>query len=146
MSGKILVPTDGSHRSKKAVAKAFELAKLMNAGITVLHVTPNVSPLLINPYTGPASHSFKEIIDEYERNGTEILNQTKLDYSTSGVKTTTKMLRGDPSVEIIKEAKEGGYDFIVMANRGLSEIKEFLMGSVSSRVVKHAECTVMIVK
>ncbi len=146
MFKKFLVPTDGSEKSKKAVAKAIDLAKKLDAEVTIMHVTPSVSPLLLSPYTGPASDAFKTVIDELERKGTTLLNDTKQEYADSGVKITTKMAHGDPSIEITQEAKRGEYDLIIMSNRGLSEIKQFLMGSVSSRVVKHAACTVMIIK
>lgn len=146
MNNKFLVPTDGSVQAEKAVEKAMELAKKMNYEVTVIHVTPNVSPLLVSPYTGPASDAFKTVIEEFERKGTTLLNNIKQKYADSGVKTTTKMVHGDPSIEITAEAEKGGYEMIIMSNRGLSNVKEFLMGGVSSRVVKHAKCTVMIVK
>lgn len=146
MYKKFLVPIDGSVKSKDTTAKAIDLAGKVGAEVTLLHVTPSVSPLLVTPYTGPASDAFRTVIEELERKGAELLKNTKQEYADSGVKITTKMAHGDPSIEITEEAKKGDYDMIIMANRGLSEIKQFLMGSVSSRVVKHAKCTVMIVK
>jgi len=53
---------------------------------------------------------------------------------------------GQPADEICKKAKDGGYDLLVMGNRGLGEIKGYLMGSVSNRVIRHAVCPVLIVR
>lgn len=58
----------------------------------------------------------------------------------------TKLARGNPAYEICSEAREGRHDLVVMANRGLGEIKGYLMGSVSNRVVRHAGSCVLIVK
>ncbi len=53
---------------------------------------------------------------------------------------------GEPANEILEFAKESNVDYIVMGSRGLSGIKKFLMGSVSTRVMEHSHCSVMIVK
>jgi len=49
-------------------------------------------------------------------------------------------------MEICREAKEGRFDLVIMGSRGLGEIKGYLMGSVSNRVVRHASCPVLIVR
>jgi nucleotide-binding universal stress UspA family protein len=53
---------------------------------------------------------------------------------------------GDPADEIVTAARDEGYDLIVVGHRGLSPIKAFLLGSVSSRVVTHAPCSVLVVR
>lgn len=55
-------------------------------------------------------------------------------------------LQGNAAYEICNEAKNGRYDLIIMANRGPGEIKGYLLGSVSTRVVRHAGCSVLIIK
>lgn len=57
------------------------------------------------------------------------------------------MLKEDrPADEIVKTAKEGEFDLIVMGHRGLGRVKEFFLGSVSDRVADEAHCPVLIVK
>ncbi|MCL5935154.1 MAG: universal stress protein, partial [Firmicutes bacterium] len=72
--------------------------------------------------------------------------RAKSNYSGMGVNIDTKITKGNAAYEICNEAKNGRYDLIIMANRGLGEIKGYLLGSVSNRVVRHAGCSVLIIK
>ena len=54
--------------------------------------------------------------------------------------------KGDPATMIVDEAEHEGADVIVMGTRGLNTAKRWLMGSVSSRVVQHAPCNVLVVR
>jgi len=143
MYKKILIPTDGSARSNLAVEEGIQLAEKLGAEVTVLHVVE--IPLHMTPYFGPVG-SLESIAEELEKNGEQVLQRVKETYADTGVSIETKLIRGNPGYEICNEAREGRYDLIVMANRGLGEIKGYLMGSVSSRVARHAGCSVLIVK
>jgi len=143
MYKKILIPTDGSNRSDEAIETGVKLAEKVGAEVTVLHVIPKIPVYAQFDYSGA---SFKAFLEALEKFGIQMLFSVEEKYADSGVNITTKLLKGNPSEEICKEAKEGSYDLIVMANRGLGEVKAFLMGSVSSKVVKHALCPVLIVK
>ncbi|MEM1607545.1 MAG: universal stress protein [Candidatus Bathyarchaeia archaeon] len=59
---------------------------------------------------------------------------------------STVLKEGRPADEIIKTAKEGEFDLIVMGHRGLGRVKEFFLGSVSDRVADEAHCPILIVK
>ena len=63
-----------------------------------------------------------------------------------GVKAETYASEGDPAEEILEVATKVDADLIVVGNRGLSGIRRFLLGSVSSKVSAHAPCSVMIVR
>ena len=116
----------------------------MTAEVTILNVMPNLSSFLVAPLAGLPAQSLKYA--EVELESQRLLYRTKKKYEDSGVTIYSKLLKGDPAYSIIKEAEAGKYDMIIMANRGLSEISEFLMGSVSSKVVRHASCPVLIVR
>jgi nucleotide-binding universal stress UspA family protein len=62
------------------------------------------------------------------------------------LKITTELKEGNTSSQIIATAADGGFDLIVVGHLGESEIKEFLLGSTSERVVHQARCVVLIVK
>jgi nucleotide-binding universal stress UspA family protein len=62
------------------------------------------------------------------------------------LKITTELKEGNAPSQIIATAAEGGFDLIVLGHLGDSEIKEFLLGSTSERVVHQARCAVLIVK
>ena len=53
---------------------------------------------------------------------------------------------GHPADAIIDAAEQGGYDLIIVGSRGLNAVARFLTGSVSSRVVAHAPCSVLVVR
>jgi len=56
------------------------------------------------------------------------------------------VVQGDPATGIIKFARAEDIDMIVIGSRGLTGIKEFVLGSVSHRVTHLADCTVTVVK
>ncbi|MBO1911873.1 universal stress protein, partial [Microvirga sp. 3-52] len=66
--------------------------------------------------------------------------------SSAGVKIKSTMLKGKPSQEIIKYVKDHSIDQLVIGSRGLNAFQEMVLGSVSHKVVKHANCPVTIVK
>ncbi len=140
------MPTDGSVISELAIEEALKMAEKLNAEITVLHVVPSISPLVAAPYSVLPGKTYKSISSELEKSGLEIIDKVKDNYKDTKVVFNMKILNGDAAQTICNEAKEGRYDLIVMANRGLGEIKQFLMGSVSNKVVKHADCSVLIFK
>ncbi|SFR10124.1 universal stress protein [Desulfoscipio geothermicus] len=145
MYNKILVPLDGSHRSLAATEHAIQIAAKVNANITLLHVAPNLTPL-VGPYGDRLGVAQKTIVKEFETMGENILNEAMEDLKDRGVTINKKLTWGNPAQEICLEAREGNYDLIVIGSRGLSEIKGYLMGSVSNRVTRHAHCPVLIIR
>ncbi len=143
MYKRILIPTDGSHRSEDAIEKGIQLAESVGAKVTVLYVVPKTPIYAQYDYAGA---SYKAFLKEVERFGVVMLTMVEEKFADSGIEIETKLRKGNPSHEICKEAKEGVYDLIVLANRGLGEIQGFLMGSVSSKVVKYCDCSVLIIK
>lgn len=139
MYSKILAPVDGSHRAALAAAHAAQLAKHFNSHLTIFYV---VQPL--PSHVG--NDIMQSILERLEKNAVETLEQTKQELSQYSVEIETKFVWGHPADEICREAREGRYDLIVMGSRGLGEIRGFLMGSVSNRVVRHAPCPVLIVR
>ena len=64
----------------------------------------------------------------------------------SGLNATTVLIEGDPKSQIIDVAKEWPADLIVLGSHGRKGLSRFLMGSVSEAVVRHAHCSVEIVR
>ncbi|OAT85504.1 universal stress protein [Desulfotomaculum copahuensis] len=141
---KILVPVDGSSRADTAARHAAELASKMDAALVLFHVVP-IMPVYTGRY-GQVSDAYSLINDQLEESGKEILERTEKGIAPYQIKVETKMVRGIPAQEICQEAGDGGYDLLVMGSRGLSDIKGYLMGSVSNRVSRHAPCPVLIVR
>lgn len=61
-----------------------------------------------------------------------------------GIRSTMKVGYGDPAEEILKEAREGGYDLVVLGRRELGPIGRLALGSVSGKVAKKAPCPVVV--
>ena len=148
MIKKILVALDGSEPADKALDFALDLASKYSAEITLLSVVhvPVVAyaapgmrgfPVAIGKYTEDLKASHEKVLSEAAK---------KAEKAKLGLEATTKLVGGRPSDKIVETAKEGNFDLIAMGSRGLGDIKEFFLGSVSDRVADEAACPVLIVK
>ncbi len=128
---KILVPIDGSETSLVAVKEAAELALALKTNIEniiLLHVVDT-------------AYEVDRLLEKVEK-AKEILERTKkqvISYGISQEIIKTEIRIGRPANEIIAYATEEKCDIIMMGRRGLSGIKEFILGSVSMKVLHKAE-------
>jgi nucleotide-binding universal stress UspA family protein len=136
---KILVPLDGSEHSKRALEEAVQIAKKLGGKITLIHVY-SVSPFAITPV------QVCRYVQAMRKNGKAILAEGKKKAKAEGVQVETLLLDGHTVEEILKTAREGNFSLIAVGARGMSKIKELLMGSVSDGVAKHAPCPVLVVR
>ena len=142
MIKRILVPTDGSDHARKAIGYACDLALKYGAAICLVHVVPP-PPALFHE----AAFGMPDLQKLQEEDGKKIIEEADQEVKQHGVKDVqSAMVRGNPASQIIEFAKTEGVDLIVMGNRGLTGVKEFVLGSVSHRVSHLADCTVTIVK
>ncbi len=145
MYKKILVPLDGSTPSLEAAKHAVKIAASFSAQVTFFHVQNSLESYLSLPHAF-ATETYNQLREEMKAQGETILEDAIKEVGAQGVNIDKKLLSGDPAKQIIEESKEGQYDLVVMGSRGLSGVQDFLMGSVSSRVSKHAPCAVLIVR
>lgn len=153
MFTKILVPIDGSKCSFKALEVALEIAKRFESKVTLLHVSSlNIIPLIApeTPFitsTSIASPSdFLKLRDAESKAIEEMLSKAEALAREQGVEVERSMREGHAVQEIVRAAREGGHDLIVMGTKGMSGIKELLLGSVAEGVVRHAPCSVLVVR
>ena len=142
----ILVAIDGSEPSKRALAFAVDLAEQISAEIQLLTVVP---PVLI-PSLGfykVKSKAIKECTNELGAIFREILADAQAEALKRNpkLKMSTKLKTGEPHKEIVKTAKLGKFDLIVMGSRGLGS-RFTAVGSVSSRVIDQASCPVTVIR
>jgi nucleotide-binding universal stress UspA family protein len=138
----ILVPYDGSQPSAKALDKAIELARTDDASfLTVAHVI-NLQPIVLADMTLTQPDSYQEQVKEQ---GNKIIDKIK---SIVGDLPHSKVvvLAGSPAEAIVDYAETADCDLIIMGSRGLSSLKEFMVGSVSHNVILHSHIPVMIMK
>lgn len=146
---RILVPTDfsecGGSCSMLAVKQAVGLAKQYGSQIIFLHViTEDLYRKPIFFLDDDKIEELKEKINEHAKIEIEkIVNE----YASDIVDQCTVHIReGKPYAEILSEEKESGSDLIVISTRGLSGLQGVLYGSVTEKVVRHATCSVLVVR
>ena len=143
---KILVPLDGSDQSKNALDYAVNLAVQTSAEIQLLTVEPSVFLPTYSFYV-LKSNAISDCQKELEASFRGVLRraQSYIEKNEPELKFSTKFSSGVPHEEIVKAAKKGDFDLIIMGSRGL-EGKIAFQGSVSSRVIDEAPCPVLIIK
>jgi len=140
----ILVPTDGSTLSAKAIKTAARLAKVSGARLTGLSVMPpNPMPIYAESVTyGIAPRNYKEI---KEKAAKKALAVVKIEAETSGVEAKTLSLTADqPWRAIISTAQSKKCDLIVMASHGRSGLSALLLGSETAKVLTHSKVPVLV--
>ncbi len=142
---RILVPTDFSEPAQEAFKDAVELAQHFSAQLLMVHIVPPV-PVPYQPMVSPAP-AFD--ITAYLQDLVKISRDSLQDYVTEhvpqGVPATVSVTAGDPAYEILRLAKELEADTIVIATHGHGGWRHFLFGSVAEKVVRQAECPVLVV-
>lgn len=78
--------------------------------------------------------------------GRRILEDAEKKAKSEDVQVESMLREGNTVQEIIRLAKEGNSDLIVMGVRGVGKLRELLLGSVSEGVIKHTSCPVLVVK
>jgi nucleotide-binding universal stress UspA family protein len=152
---KILVPLDGSDHSKRALEAAIRVAERFKGGITLVHIySSTVTPLTVpepttlTPSGAPVvtSAEISRILEASREIGKKILQDGAQKTKSYGISVETELREGSNVQEIVKTANEGKFDLIVVGVKGVSKIRELLLGSVSLGIVKHAPCPVLVVK
>ena len=131
---KILVAADGSKHADRALEYAVQLAKKYRVNLALLHVEDDNLIRIGGP----------QVLDCIGTVGESILENAST--KIQGVAFAKFMKYGNPAETIIKMAKKGNVDLIVVGSRGLSSVKRFLLGSVSDDISMHSRSSVLIVR
>jgi len=142
---RILVAFDGSDHSKKATELGVGLALKYNAELYLVHVLGETEiPEFYQEYA-KIEHvdpsSYFTVVNE------QLLLPAVDRAKTAGVKKVESIpLRGDPADEILRFAENHKVDLIILGSRGLGKFSRAFLGSVSTKVLNHANCTCITVK
>jgi len=139
----ILMPTDGSEHSERAIERGIELAKLCGARVTGIHVMPDYRMLIASG--DMESPGIDENMDEQARaQATRFLAFVQRTADAAGVPCDTLMAKGQhPYDAIVDAANERGCDLIVMTARHRKGLVSMIMGSEASRVLHRASIPVL---
>jgi nucleotide-binding universal stress UspA family protein len=136
---RILVTVDGSNYTRRTFEYAIQLARVIN--VFVVHVVQNPA------VTADALVSVSELKTSFKKQGRELLSSlSSIAEAKFGTKVETILEEGDPQKVILETAKKFNVNMIVIGSRGLSQIKELLLGSVPHSVTKHADISVFVVQ
>lgn len=140
----ILIPVDGSVHSGRALTLAVDIAEKYDATLSVLFVASHKIDEDLRHYTAHEFNS-KDDSDVSEQIGKSTINKMIKELKTN-VMIKPIVLFGNPATQIVEYAMDNKFDMIVMGNRGLSDIKGMMMGSVSRRVRRLVECAFVSIK
>jgi hypothetical protein len=121
----VLIATDGSKYSEAAASEALGIAKRCGSSLIVISVASSEAEI------ASAKDNVNKVSEAAEK---------------EGVKTTSVVTKGKPYEAIIETAKQKKADFIVVGSHGRTGLARLLMGSVTERVIGHAEAAVLVVK
>lgn len=136
---KIVVAYDGSDHADRALDRAAELAS-SGAELVVVSAAEH-STLSADPALGMSTAD--PIDAEWAR---ENLDRARTRLGAAGVSVRTVEARGDPADAVVRQAEDEDADLIVVGTRGLNVAQRALLGSVSTRIVHHAGCDVLVVR
>ena len=136
---KILIPTDGSEYTKEAITKGLELAKVLDAEVTALYVVDQTS--FIN---FPMDSTIVSVYSLLEKEGKDAVENVKSEGAKLGLSVNVKIEEGSPPRKILEISKQ--YDLIVMGTLGRTGVSKLLLGSVAEKVVRFADCPVLVVR
>ena len=143
----ILVPSDGSSLSQKAVKAAIALAKVTGAKLTALHVYPKFSG---SPYGtfGPAEDVLEEAHDRQAREqGDKLFASIGKQAEAAGVSFASVMVESnDVWKQIIAIAKKKKCDLICMASHGRRGLSGVVLGSETQKVLTHTDIPVLVLR
>jgi nucleotide-binding universal stress UspA family protein len=117
----LLAGTDGSATATEAARKAFELAEMMDAAVTLIHVG---DPLI----------------------GAIVLERTAKDRPGAASVRTEALEDGDPADRLLEVAGRGDVDLVIVGNRGLTGARRYLLGSIPNKVAHGSPVDVLIAK
>jgi universal stress protein A len=145
---KLLVPTDFSANSKKALIYAVRLAQRNNSSLILFHAfePPGFVRQLPQDYSYEFHEETMKQCDTAMRRSAETLGMLSEAVKGSNIQIETSQRLGTPYEEIVKFAKEKEMDLIVIATHGYTGLNHFLLGSTAERVVRLAPCPVLVVR
>lgn len=147
MYQRILVATDGSALSNKAVHSAIDLAAAIGADLVALYVVPRYP---VSYFEGGITISMEDIArteKQWSDKGKAVVDAVQLAAQTAGVKAKAVVAQSDLVAEsIMSAAKKHKCDLVVMASHGRKGIKRVLLGSETQHVLTHSTVPVLVLR
>ncbi|WP_323736898.1 universal stress protein [Methanosphaera sp. ISO3-F5] len=149
MYNKILLPTDGSKNSEKAIKHALTIAEYEDAEIIILNVVDSVyltglpeedlitkSEMILEEESKKVTSRVEEIIHELEE---------EKGSNAKDIKLSTRTVEGNAADVILKLSEKEDIDLIVIASSGKHMLDRFLLGSVTEKTVRHTKVPILVI-
>jgi len=141
----ILIPTDGSKLSAKAVKSGVAFAKSIKAAVTGCYVVEPFQPYYFGDYIPPDMPTPKEFEAHAREAGEHYLEKIATAARAAGLKYHGSVVMADtPYAGIIDAARKGKCDLIFMASHGRSGLSGILLGSETHKVLTHSKIPVLV--
>jgi nucleotide-binding universal stress UspA family protein len=141
MFGHILLATDGSDLSQKAIDAGIALARALGAKVTAVTVTAPLHSLLAHQ----AGVHFPDYEEKTAARASEVLAEVESAAGAAQVACETVHVRSQfPHVGIVDVAIDKGCDLIVMSSHGRRGVSAFLLGSETQKVLTHSKIPVLV--
>jgi nucleotide-binding universal stress UspA family protein len=137
----VVVGTDGSPNAESAVREAARIAKAEGATMRLVTAYPDAPT-----YSETISSSAKRDRIDLREVAEGVLSRAAAELEAQGLHVVTDAREGDPAQVILDVAREQDAELIVIGARGLTGLRRFLLGNVSSKLAHHADCSLMIVR
>ena len=139
---RILLASDGSEEAELAAQRAVDLAQRAGSELHVVYVEP-IPNFLVEGTPG----FNRELYEQIEQEAREVLRKLTWQVKVAGGSVADSHLRmGEVDLEIVGLARKLGADLIVMGSRGRRGIRRAIAGSISDAVIRHAPCSVLVVR
>jgi len=136
---KILLPVDDSEYAQRNIEFTCELAKKLDAEVTLLHVVTMPASMVPEAYVDP-----KPFLEA----GEKFLDGIKRKVEELGVKASSsiEVAYGNPAHTIVEYTKKGEFELVALGARGRSRMRNLILGSVADTVARNAPCPVLIIR
>jgi nucleotide-binding universal stress UspA family protein len=147
MYKKILVPTDGSALSKKAVRSAVEFAASIGAELLAVNVVPRYPVSYFEGGISIEPADLARVEKQWAEHGQALAEQVSQAAAKAGVRARAITVQSDLVAEaILSTAKKNKCDLVVMASHGRKGIKRLLLGSETQHVLTHGSIPVLVLR
>ena len=147
MYSHLLVPTDGSKLSDKAVAHAISLAQALHAKVSFFYASPDYPVPAYSEGVIYEPISRKEYTQLARKEADKVLARATAKAEAAGIDTAgVHAIAASPWEAILKAAKRSKCDAIVMASHGRSGLSAMLLGSETQKVLTHSKLPVLVVR
>lgn len=147
MFTRIMLATDGSKLSQKAVKSAIDMASKFNAELVAVKVIPRYVQTYFEGSFTVADIDVKSIEAQWAAGAQVVLDKIATSAAAKGVSVKTAVIKSDDIADgLVKAANKMKVDLIVMASHGRKGVKRLLLGSETQNVLTHSEVPVLVLR